>query len=102
MRHSDRLAIVLVPAVFCALVEITLAQAPFSARRLTFDGRSTPLSWDASGILVARPGALLPEGAQARIANELWLVDPVVASQQLLASDSLVRGRAAVSASAAG
>jgi WD40 repeat protein len=37
-----------------------------------------------------------------RIAGELWLVDPVVASQRLIASDSQVRGRAAVSASAAG
>lgn len=73
-----------------------LAQSGSAPRRVTFDGRSTPLRWDATGLFFSRPGAKL----NWRIANELWRIDPASGSAQQVSPDAPLGGRAPSSSSA--
>ena len=61
--------------------------------RLTFDGRTEPIAWELSGILVARPGAVLRDGDRVRVANELWQIDPSSGAGRQLSADSTVPAR---------
>ena len=67
------------------------AQGGPGLRQLTRDGHSTPLAWDASGILVARPGPLTSENGPSRVTNEWWRIDPVDGSERLVARDAPAR-----------
>jgi len=53
-------------------------------RRLTNDGRSTPIAWDSAGVIVARPGSLVGD----RIANEWWRINLADGSALLVTADA--------------
>ncbi len=93
MRSSIRLALILVPIVVCVLALPALAQTGNAPRRLTFDGRSTPIAWDATGILVVRPRMVVQDNNGAHIANELWRINPADGSGTQLSADAPLTGR---------
>lgn len=68
---------------------IAFAQTPNAPRRLTFDGRSTPLRWDAAGLWFIRQGDVRHDGAQSRVAQELWRIAPTTRNAERILSDTL-------------
>ncbi len=90
MRARKLIGVIVVPLVPVVLLLVTpaLAQSPaLTPRRLTFDGHSTPLRWDESGLLFTRPGSVLSESGGTRIANELWRVNPADGRTEKISAD---------------
>ncbi|MBI1801248.1 MAG: PD40 domain-containing protein [Chloroflexi bacterium] len=87
LRKIILLIVVSLPALL--LLTPALAQGPDGQpRRLTFDGHSTPIGWEADGLRVMRPGALLDEAGRQRIASQLWRIAPADGRAELIAADS--------------
>ncbi|MBI5879963.1 MAG: SpoIID/LytB domain-containing protein [Chloroflexi bacterium] len=94
-----RLALIALPALLVLAALPVFAQTGATGpRRLTSDGRSTPAAWDAAGLRVTRPGALIESAGVSRIASELWRLDTANGAAVLLSPDAPQTGRAPVGA----
>jgi stage II sporulation SpoD-like protein/WD40 repeat protein len=98
LTKTLRIILILLPALLCLMAIPAFAQSGDTPpRRLTFDGHSTPQSWTTSGLLLIRPGAVIPDVTGTRIANELWLANPLSGGAQRLSTDTPLSPRAPAS-----